>query len=135
MQIRVFISTSTSNKTARLDCSYLVLHGSPCVYYPMSKKNPKDLISQSQDAVLVDFYADWCGPCLTMNPILEEVLAELGGKIKLLKLNVDKHPQLSQQFAVRSIPHYILFKRGKILWRKGGVLTKRDLLQQLKGFV
>ena len=101
----------------------------------MPKKNPKDLISQSQDAVLVDFYADWCGPCQTMTPILEETLAELGGKIKLLKLNVDKHPQLSQQFAVRSIPHYILFKRGKILWRKGGVLTKRELLQQLKGFV
>ncbi|WP_111670892.1 thioredoxin [Algoriphagus litoralis] len=100
----------------------------------MPKKNPKDIISKSQDAVLVDFYADWCGPCQTMNPVLEEVLAELDGKIKLLKLNVDKHPQLSQQFAVRSIPHYILFKRGKILWRKGGMITKRELLQQLKAF-
>ena len=100
----------------------------------MPKKNPKDIISQSQDAVLVDFYADWCGPCQTMNPVLEEALADLGGKIKLLKLNVDKHPQLSQQFAIRSIPHYILFKRVKILWRKGGIITKRDLVQQLKGF-
>lgn len=100
----------------------------------MPKQNPKTIISQSQDAVLVDFYADWCGPCQTMNPILEEILHELDGKIKLLKLNVDKHPQLAQQFAVRSIPHYILFKRGKILWRKGGVLTKRELLQALKGF-
>lgn len=100
----------------------------------MPKKNPKDIISKSQDAVLVDFYADWCGPCQTMNPILDEVLVELEGKIKLLKLNVDKHPQLAQQFAVRSIPHYILFKRGKILWRKGGVMTKRDLMNALKGF-
>jgi thioredoxin 1 len=100
----------------------------------MPKKNPKDIISKSQEAVLVDFYADWCGPCQTMNPILEEVLSEMEGKIKLLKLNIEKHPQMAQQFAVRSIPHYILFKRGKILWRKGGVITKRDLLQQLKGF-
>lgn len=101
----------------------------------MPKKNLKDQISQSQDPILVDFYADWCGPCQTMNPIIQTVLTELEGKIKLLKVNVDKHPQLSQQFAVRSIPHYILFKRGKILWRKGGVLTKRELLQVFKGFV
>lgn len=100
----------------------------------MPKKNPKDIISKSLDGVLVDFYADWCGPCQTMNPVLDEVLTELDGKIKLLKLNVDKHPQLAQQFAVRSIPHYILFKRGKILWRKGGVITKRELLQHLKAF-
>lgn len=100
----------------------------------MPKKNLKDQISQSQEPVLVDFYSDWCGPCQTMNPIIEIVLAELEGKIKLLKLNVDKYPQLSQQFAVRSIPHYILFKRGKILWRKGGLMTKKDLLQNLKGF-
>jgi thioredoxin 1 len=101
----------------------------------MPKNKPKDIISQSQDAILVDFYADWCGPCQTMNPIIQEALDEMGGKIKLLQLNVDQHPQLAQQFAVRSIPHYILFKRGKILWRKGGILTKRDLMQQLKGFV
>lgn len=100
----------------------------------MPKKNLNDQISQSQEPVLVDFYADWCGPCQTMNPIIETVLDELEGKIKLLKINVDKHPQLSQQFAVRSIPHYILFKRGKILWRKGGLITKKDLIQNLKGF-
>lgn len=100
----------------------------------MPKKNLKDKISQSQEPILVDFYADWCGPCQTMNPIIQTVLTELEGKVKLLKVNVDKHPQLSQQFGVRSIPHYILFKRGKILWRKGGLMTKKDLLQNLKGF-
>lgn len=100
----------------------------------MPKKNPKETISNSTEPVLVDFFADWCGPCQTMNPIIDEVLNELGGKIKLLKLNVDKNPQLSQQFGVRSIPHYILFKKGKILWRKGGIITKRDLEKALKGF-
>lgn len=101
----------------------------------MPKKNPKDVISKSQDAVLVDFYADWCGPCLTMDPVIDEVLTELDGKIKLLKINIDKSPQLAQQFAVRSIPNYILFKKGKILWRKGGLITKRDLHHALKGFI
>ncbi|HAH36384.1 MAG TPA: thioredoxin [Algoriphagus sp.] len=100
----------------------------------MPKESIKDKLSKSQDAILVDFYADWCGPCQTMDPIISEVLEELDGKIKLLKLNVDKYPQLAQQFAVRSIPHYALFKRGKILWRKGGIITKRDLEKALKGF-
>lgn len=100
----------------------------------MPKKNIKETISKSSDPILVDFYADWCSPCQTMNPIIAEVLNELEGNIKLLKINVDQQPQLSQQFGVRSIPHYILFKRGKILWRKGGIMTKRDLEKVLKGF-
>ncbi|MCH7401243.1 thioredoxin [Belliella kenyensis] len=99
------------------------------------KKNFKDVIHKSEEAILVDFYADWCAPCQTMTPILEEVIEEVGGKIKLFKLNIDKNPQLAQQFAVRSIPHFILFKRGKILWRKGGYMTKRDLIKSLKGFL
>jgi thioredoxin 1 len=100
----------------------------------MPKKNNKETISKSQELILADFYADWCGPCQTMSPVLEEIISELGGKVTLLKINVDKQPQLSQQFGVRSNPHYILFKKGKILWRKGGVITKRDLEKALKGF-
>jgi thioredoxin 1 len=100
----------------------------------MPKKNNKETISKSQELILADFYADWCSPCQTMSPVLEEIISELGGKVTLLKINVDKQPQLSQQFGVRSIPHYILFKKGKILWRKGGVITKRDLEKALKGF-
>ncbi len=66
---------------------------------------------------------------------MDQVVAELAGKITLFKVNVDKHPQLAQQFAIRSIPHLMLFKKGKILWRKGGLITSADLLKQLKGFV
>lgn len=101
----------------------------------MPKKNLKDQISQSTEPILVDFFADWCGPCKTMDPVIEHSIGELEGKIRLLKINVDRHPQLSQQFGIRSIPHYILFKRGKILWRKGGLMTKKELVQTLKGFV
>jgi thioredoxin 1 len=101
----------------------------------MAKKKFKEVIQSSDEAVLVDFFADWCAPCQSMNPILDAVVEELGGKVKLYKLNVDKNPQVSFQFGVRSIPHYILFKKGKILWRKGGYITKREMLQALKGFV
>ena len=90
---------------------------------------------EGETPCIIDFYADWCGPCQTLAPILDRVVAELDGKVSLYKVNVDKHPQLAQQFAIRSIPHLMLFKRGKILWRKGGLLTSAELLKQLKGFV
>jgi thioredoxin 1 len=101
----------------------------------MPKKSPKEVLLKSQELLLVDFYADWCGPCQTLAPILDRVVAELEGKVTLYKVNVDKHPQLSQQFAIRSIPHIMLFKKGKILWRKGGLITSAELLKQLKAFV
>ncbi len=101
----------------------------------MPKKSPKEVLLKSQELLLVDFYADWCGPCQTLAPILDRVVAELEGKVTLYKVNVDKHPQLSQQFAIRSIPHLMLFKKGKILWRKGGLITSAELLKQLKAFV
>jgi thioredoxin 1 len=101
----------------------------------MPKKNIKDQIAQSTEPILVDFFAEWCGPCKTMDLVIEHSIGEMEGKIRLLKINVEKYPQLSQQFGIRSIPHYILFKRGKILWRKGGLMTKKDLVQTLKGFV
>ena len=101
----------------------------------MPKKSPKEFLQQSQEPLLVDFYADWCGPCQTLAPHLDRVVAELAGKVTLFKVNVDKHPQLAQQFAIRSIPHLMLFKKGKILWRKGGLITNAELLKQLKAFV
>jgi thioredoxin 1 len=101
----------------------------------MPKKSPKEVLQQSQELLLVDFHADWCGPCQTLAPILDRVVAELEGKVTLYKVNVDKHPQLSQQFAIRSIPHLMLFKKGKILWRKGGLITNAELLKQLRAFV
>ena len=101
----------------------------------MPKKSPKEVLLKSQELLLVDFYADWCGPYQTLAQILDRVVAELEGKVSLYKVNVDKHPQLSQQFAIRSIPHIMLFKKGKILWRKGGLITSAELLKQLKAFV
>jgi thioredoxin 1 len=101
----------------------------------MPKKSPKEVLQQSQEPLLVDFYADWCGPCQTLAPVLDRVVTELAGKVTLFKVNVDKHPQLAQQFAIRSIPHLMHFKKGKILWRKGGLITNAELMKQLNQFV
>ena len=82
--------------------------------------------------VLVDFYADWCGPCQMMAPVLKEVADEMGDKVKIIKIDVDKNQPIAQRFGVRSIPTLILFKNGKILENKAGVMTKRDLTQMIE---
>jgi len=101
----------------------------------MAKSKIKDIISQTDELILVDFYADWCSPCQTMEKVIQDTVSELGDKIKILKVNIDQNKQAALSFSVRSIPHYILFRKGKILWRKGGIIPKRDLISQLKGFI
>lgn len=91
------------------------------------KSNFKDIID-SETPVLVDFYADWCGPCKLLAPILKEVKSELGEKVKIVKIDVDKNQPLAAQFQVRGVPTMILFKNGKQIWRQSGVLQKNDLI-------
>jgi len=86
----------------------------------------KDLLKSDQP-VLVDFYADWCGPCKTMAPQLVKLAEKVKGKAKVLKVDVDRNPRAAQQYDVRSIPTLILFKNGKILWRKSGVVDAATL--------
>ena len=77
--------------------------------------------------VLVDFYADWCGPCKMMSPILQEVKINLKDNVKIIKVNVDQHQDLASHFMVRGVPTLMLFKKGKMLWRQSGVLSTKDL--------
>jgi thioredoxin 1 len=86
----------------------------------------QDIVSQDKP-VLVDFYADWCGPCQMMAPVLKEVSSEFGDKVSIIKVDVDKNQPIAQKFGVRSIPTMILFKKGQIKAKKAGVMTKRDL--------
>lgn len=88
------------------------------------------LVSQDQP-VLVDFYADWCGPCQMMAPVLKEVAQEMEGRLKVIKIDVDKNQPIAQRFGIRSIPTLILFKGGEIKWKKAGVVTKRELTHVL----
>ncbi|WP_025743261.1 thioredoxin [Aquimarina pacifica] len=90
-------------------------------------------IIKSDAPVLIDFYADWCGPCKMLAPILKQVKDELGDAIKIVKIDVDKNQPLATTYAVRGVPTMILFKNGKQLWRQSGVLQKNELLSVLKG--
>ena len=84
-------------------------------------------IINGNDLVLVDFYADWCGPCKMMLPILQEVKTNLKEAVKIIKVNVDQHQDLASHFMVRGVPTLMLFKKGKMLWRQSGVLSSKDL--------
>jgi thioredoxin 1 len=84
-------------------------------------------IINGNDLVLVDFYAEWCGPCKMMSPILQEVKTNLKESVKIIKINVDQHQDLASHFKVRGVPTLMLFKTGKMLWRQSGVLSSKDL--------
>ena len=91
------------------------------------KENFNSIINGNQP-VLVDFHATWCGPCHTQAPILKELSAEMKGKARIIKIDVDKNQPLAQKHQVRSIPTLILFKNGQSVWRHAGVATKQQLL-------
>ncbi len=90
-----------------------------------------EIINQNQ-LTLVDFYADWCGPCKMMSPILQEVKSVVKDDVKIIKINVDQHQYLAAEFMVRGVPTLMLFKEGKMLWRQSGVLSTNDLVAMLR---
>ncbi|WP_395627074.1 thioredoxin [Daejeonella sp.] len=89
---------------------------------------------QSDKPVLVDFFAEWCGPCKVMAPILKEVKQEVGDAASILKVDVDKNPQAAAQFQVQGVPTLILFKNGEVLWRQSGVVPKNGIVGVINKF-
>lgn len=90
--------------------------------------NFKSIVS-SNTPVLVDFFAEWCGPCKMMPPILSEVKEQLGDEVKVIKIDVDKNPSLAQSLHVKGVLTLMVFKNGKSVWRQSGVVQANDLVR------
>lgn len=91
-------------------------------------------IIHQEKPVLVDFFAEWCGPCKMMNPILKQVKDVLGDKVSIIKINVDKNQSLASKYQVKGVPTFMVFKEGKQLWRQSGVLQTKELVEIIKRF-
>ena len=100
----------------------------------MSNVETFGTIIKGETPVLVDFFATWCGPCKMMQPILEQVHARLGDKVRILKIDVDKNQQLASELNVSSVPTLAIFHKGEIMWRQAGVQQASALIDLLKPY-
>lgn len=98
----------------------------------LSKSKTFQELIEGDTPVLVDFFAEWCGPCKMMHPILQDASKQLGGKVKILKVDVDKNPLAASRYQVRGVPTLILFSKGEVVWRQSGVVPAHQLVQILE---
>lgn len=96
----------------------------------MAKASFKELIN-GNTPVLVDFYAEWCGPCKMMAPELEKIAKNLGDKVKIIKIDVDHNQALANSYQVRGVPTLVLFSKGRVLWRQSGAMYASQLMKVL----
>ena len=98
----------------------------------INKSNFENEVINADKPVLLDFYADWCGPCKMLSPVLSEIADEYADVIRVAKVNVDDEPELAMKFGVSSIPMLVLFKNGKIISISVGYRPKDEILNELK---
>ena len=94
----------------------------------------QDIIADNTP-VLVDLFAEWCGPCKMMKPVLEELKKKMGNKIIILKIDIDKNISLSSEYRIQSVPTLVLWKQGEIIWRQSGALSLNELEQILSSYI
>ncbi len=97
----------------------------------LTAQNFEKLVRQSTKPVLVDFWAPWCGPCRTMNPIISELTSELDDQVTIGKVNVDQQPQLAKEYRIQSIPTFLLFQHGQIQETLVGSVPKEILVEKI----
>jgi len=90
---------------------------------------------KSDKPVLVDFFAEWCGPCKMMKPVLEELKIKMGDTVSIIKIDVDKSPNAALTYNIQGVPTLVLFRNGNILWRKSGVVSTQELSTILQRFI
>ena len=103
--------------------------------YQFTNDNFNDEVMNSDIPVMVDFYADWCGPCKQMLPIVEEMAEKYDGKVKVGKVNTDQQPNLAEQFGVMSIPTFFFIKNGKVIGSTVGGMSKNDMAARIDALI
>ena len=98
----------------------------------LTSENFVSEVKNSDRTVVVDFYADWCGPCKMMSPVIDSIAEELGDKIKVGKVNTDENIDLAEEFGIMSIPTIIIFKKGQVVKQFVGVTAKSELMEAIK---
>ncbi len=104
-------------------------------YITLTEENFQKEVLESNQPVLVDFWAAWCGPCRVLGPVVEELAGELAGQAKVGKLNVDENPGIASQYGIRSIPTVLIFDKGKLADSTIGVVPKETLRDKINGLV
>ncbi len=94
----------------------------------------KELVA-SDKPTLVDFHADWCGPCKTLAPYIQQVKQQMGNQIRVLKIDVDKNQQLAQSLQIQGVPTLMIFKKGELKWRQSGVIPANAMIEQLNRYL